>query len=170
MTIDCGLCRLRPFQLSDADSVLKHANNRALWLNLRDRFPHPYTQADAEWWVNFASTLSPLTGFAIDIDGEAVGAIGLELHSDIERCSAEVGYWLGEQHWGKGIMSAALRAITDYGFNQFELTRIYAVPFVRNAPSVRILEKAGYQLEGLMRRSAIKDGVILDQFLYASVR
>lgn len=169
MNYDCGPCRLRVWRLSDAEPLVKYTNNRALWLNLRDRFPHPYTQADADWWVKFASESTPGTILAIDVDGEAIGSIGLELHTDIERCSAEVGYWLSEQHWGKGIMTAALRVFTTFAFEQFDLTRLYAVPFVRNVASVRILEKTGYQREGLMRRSAIKDGVVLDQFLYAYV-
>ncbi|MBD2753958.1 GNAT family N-acetyltransferase [Spirosoma validum] len=169
MNLDCGPCQLRPWRLSDADTLVEHANNWAIWLNLRDRFPHPYTQADADWWVKFASETTPTTILAIAVDGEAVGTIGMEIHTDIERCSAEVGYWLSEQHWRKGIMTAALRAFTTYAFDQFDLTRLYAVPFVRNEASVRILEKVGYQREGLMRRSVIKDGVVLDQFLYAYV-
>lgn len=169
MKLDCGPCQLRSWQLTDAETLVKHTNNRKLWINLRDRFPHPYTQADADWWVKFASETAPTTNLAIEVDGEAVGSIGLERHTDIERCLAEVGYWLSEQHWGKGIMTAALRTFTTYAFGRFGLTRLYAVPFARNEGSVRILEKAGYQREGLMRRSAIKDGVVLDQYLYAYV-
>lgn len=169
MTLDCGPCQLRTWRLTDAETLVKHANNRAIWLNLRDRFPHPYTQEGANWWVHYASETTPTTNLAIDVAGEAVGSISLELHTDIERCSAEVGYWLSELHWGKGIMTAALRTFTNYGFANFELTRIYAVPFTHNQASIHILEKVGYQCEGLMRRSAIKDGVILDQFLYAYV-
>lgn len=169
MNLDCGFFQLRTWRLTDAKTLVKHANNRAIWINLRDRFPHPYTQEGADWWVRYASETMPTTALAIDVAGEAVGSIGVELHTDIERCSAEIGYWLSEQYWGKGIMTAALRAFTTYAFAQFELTRIYAVPFVRNEPSIHILEKVGYQREGLMRRSAIKDGVILDQFLYAYV-
>jgi len=111
----------------------------------------------------------PETNFAIEVDGEAVGGIGLVLHQDIERCSAEIGYWLGQDYWGRGITGAALRAITPYAITQFALTRIYAVPFLRNTASIRVLEKAGYQLEGIMRRSAIKEGEVLDQALYAYV-
>ncbi|WP_420147280.1 GNAT family N-acetyltransferase [Spirosoma sp.] len=169
MNLDCGYFQLRTWQLTDAKTLTGHANNRAIWVNLRDRFPHPYTQADAEWWVQYASDKAPTSNLAIDVNGEAVGSIGLEFHTDIERCSAEIGYWLSEQYWGKGIMTTALSAITDYAFAQFELTRIYAVPFTHNKASIRILEKAGYQREGLMRRSVIKDGVVLDQFLYAYV-
>ncbi|QHV96000.1 GNAT family N-acetyltransferase [Spirosoma endbachense] len=167
MRIDCGPCVIRSWQHGDEKRLHIHANNKAIWLNLRDRFPHPYTQTDAQAWIKHVIDQKPEISFAIDVAGEAVGAIGLELHQDIERCSAEVGYWLGEHYWGKGIVTAALKAVTEYGFNQFELTRIYAVPFVRNTASIKVLEKVGYQLEGIMRRSAIKDGEVLDQALYA---
>src|SRR5688500_12648936 len=113
--INLGSCVLRPWRAEDADSLCRHANDRQLWLNLRDRFPHPYTRADAENWIEFAGPANPLTNFAIEVDGEAAGGIGLILHGDIERTSAEIGYWLGRQHWGRGIMSAAVAAITRRG-------------------------------------------------------
>ncbi|GAB4025153.1 GNAT family N-acetyltransferase [Spirosoma koreense] len=169
MEIDCGLCQLRTWRLTDAEGLTKHTDNRAIWMNLRDRFPHPYTQTDAAWWVQYASETAPTTNLAIAVGGEAVGSIGLELHTDIERCSAEIGYWLSEQYWGRGIMTAALRTFTTYAFAQFGLTRLYAVPFVRNEASIRILEKVGYLREGRMRCSAIKEGIVLDQYLYAII-
>ena len=167
MEIDCGVCRLRPWRGGDESSLVLHANNREIWLNLRDRFPHPYTRADAGAWVQIATSRMPLTDLAIDVAGEAVGGVSLMLHDDVERVSAEIGYWLGEQFWGRGIMSAAVRCATEYAFEAFELTRIYALPYARNDASVRVLEKAGYRREGRLRRSAIKDGVVLDQVLYA---
>src|SRR5690606_15371762 len=148
-------------------SLVRHANDRNVWLNLRDRFPHPYTPADAGNWIELTRGVTPQTTFAIEVGGEAVGGIGLERHKDIERLSAEIGYWLGRAFWGRGIMSRALSAATRYGFEEMGLIRIFAVPFVRNAPSCRVLEKGGYIREAVMRRSAIKDGVILDQALYA---
>jgi RimJ/RimL family protein N-acetyltransferase len=144
-----------------------HANNRKIWLNLRDRFPHPYTRADAQRWLKQITAAESDLNFAIDVGGEAVGGIALVLGSDVERCSAEIGYWLGEQFWGRGISTAAVIALTDYAFQNLKLTRVFAVPFARNDASVRVLEKAGYLREGLLRRSAIKDGVVLDQFMYA---
>jgi RimJ/RimL family protein N-acetyltransferase len=141
-----------------------------VWLNLRDLFPHPYTLADAEWYITQVGDEVPVMRFAIDVDGDAVGSVGLMLGSDIERRSAEIGYWLGRAYWGRGIMSAAVVAVTDYAFRQLDLLRVFAVPFVRNPASVRVLEKAGYRREGTMRCSAIKDGVVLDQYLYATVR
>lgn len=167
MELECGPCRIRSWRDGDEGSLSLHANNRKIWLNLRDRFPHPYTHADAEWWIQHVRELKPETSFAIDVDGEAVGGISLMLHDDVERCSAEVGYWLGEGYWGRGIATAALRGLTEYAFKEFSLTRVYALPYARNAASIKVLEKVGYICEGVMRRSAIKDGEILDQLMYA---
>ena len=167
MHLECGPCTIRSWQQGDEETLPLHANNRKIWINLRDQFPHPYTRADADRWIKHITTVTPETNFAIDVDGEAVGGIGLVLQSDVERCSAEVGYWLSEQYWGRGIVTAALIAITDYSFKHLKLTRVFAIPFARNDASIRVLEKAGYMCEGLLRRSAIKEGVVLDQFMYA---
>jgi RimJ/RimL family protein N-acetyltransferase len=104
----------------------------------------------------------------IIIDGKAVGGIGLTPGHDIERYTAEIGYWLGRAYWGTGVMTDAVRAITDYAFAELKLLRVFAVPFVRNPPSARVLQKAGYSKEGLMRASAVKDGTLLDQWMYAA--
>jgi [ribosomal protein S5]-alanine N-acetyltransferase len=146
---------------------LDHAQRRAAWLNLRDRFPHPYTLGDAGAWASFARAQVPQTNFAIEVDGEAVGSIGFVLREDVERCSAEIGYWLGEAVWGRGIATGAVRAATAYAFPTSELTRVYALVFERNLASCRVLEKAGYELEGRLRRSAIKDGQVVDGLVYA---
>jgi RimJ/RimL family protein N-acetyltransferase len=167
MEIDCGICALRAWRPGDEPSLVRHANNRAIWLKMRDRFPYPYTRADAEGWIRIASARDPQADFAIEVAGEAVGGVGLMLHEDVERVSAEIGYWLGESLWGRGIMSAAVNAVTEYAFSALGLTRVYAVPYAHNAASMRVLEKAGFAREGRMRRSAIKDGVVLDQLLFA---
>jgi RimJ/RimL family protein N-acetyltransferase len=168
--LDCGLCRVRPWRRDDLEPLVRHANNRNIWLQLRDRFPHPYTRAAAEAWVRHAATEYPQTSFAIDVDGEAAGGIGLVLQSDVERVSAEVGYWLGDSLWGRGIATAALRAFSAYAFGAYDVTRLYALPFARNVGSRRVLEKSGYVLEAILRDSAIKEGEILDQALYARWR
>jgi [ribosomal protein S5]-alanine N-acetyltransferase len=171
LTIDCGACRLRPWRASDEQSLVENANSRAVWLNLRDRFPHPYTVVDARKWLSIVANESPVQHLAIEVDGEAAGGIGIELGSDVERCSAEIGYWLGQRHWGRGIMSAALVHMTDYVWEHFPtIERIFAVPYARNGASYRVLERAGYEMEGRLRRSAIKDGEVLDQFMYARVQ
>lgn len=166
MQIDCGVCTLRPWQHGDETALARHANRREIWLNLRDQFPHPYTIEHANAWVEFASAENPPTHFAI-VREEAVGGIAFALQNDIARVSAEIGYWLGVTHWNKGVMTAAVRAVTDYAFAEFALTRMFAVPYVTNLASHRVLEKVGYQREGVLRRSAVKDGVVLDQVMYA---
>jgi RimJ/RimL family protein N-acetyltransferase len=156
--------------IDDAPSLARHADERDIWLNLRDRFPHPYTQADAEWWINHTTAKPVVTDFGIIVDGQAAGGISLMPCGDVERVSAEIGYWLGKTFWGRGIATEALIALTQYAFDHLNLTRVFAIPYAHNAASVRVLEKAGYQFEGRMRRSAIKDGVVTDQLLYASIR
>ena len=160
-------CQVRPFRNTDARSIAAHADNRRVWINLRDRFPHPYTLADARAFIRHARRAVPPTRFAVAVEGAAVGGIGFMLHGDVERVSAEIGYWLGEPFWGRGIMTEALVAVTAYALRTHHLTRVYAVPFAWNPASFRVLEKAGYTLEGRMRKSAIKDGRVVDQMLYA---
>ena len=169
MELNCGQCKVRSWHPDDVESIVRHANNRKIWLNLRDRFPHPYTRADAKNWVQIALSAKPETSFAIDMSGQAVGSIGFELRTDVERYSAEVGYWLGEEFWGQGICASALKAATPYAMEAYHLNRIFAVPFSENLASIRVLEKAGYTKECFMRRSAFKDGRFVDQVLYAFV-
>lgn len=170
MHIICATCTVRSFRADDAKSLAHHANDRAIWINLRDRFPHPYSLADARAWIAHAASHEEPTSFAIDVDGEAVGGIGLRLNEDVERTSAEIGYWVGRAYWGRGIATEAVRAVTEHAFATYDLTRVYALPFAENAASIRVLEKAGYVREGLLRRSAIKDSIVRDQLMYATVR
>jgi len=169
MQLRLKTCDVRSWQLGDLDSLVVHANNRNVWINLRDRFPYPYTAKDGRRFIRGARNMDPETFFAIAVSGEAVGGIGFVLQSDVERTSAEIGYWLGESLWGRGIMSEALAATTTYAIERHGLTRIFAVPFANNVSSCRVLEKAGYVLEGRLRRSAIKAGTILDQLQYAFI-
>ena len=163
-------CTLRPFLPEDAPSLAHHANDVTVWLNLRDLFPHPYTLEHAVGFIGHAAGQSPPCHRAIVIDGAAVGSIGLKLGTDVERVSAEVGYWLGAPYRGRGVMTEALRAFTDEAFETFELTRIFALPFAHNLASCRALEKAGFTLEAVLRRSSIKEGRITDQRQYARIR
>lgn len=167
--IELAKCRVRPWRESDAYSLASHANNRNVWINLRDRFPHPYVLADAHVFIRAALAAVPARMFAIAVEDHAVGGIGFTLHDDVERVSAEMGYWLGEAFWGRGIMTEALTAVTAYAVREHGLTRVFAVPFEWNPASFRVLEKAGYACEGRMHRSAIKDGRVIDQLLYAYV-
>ncbi len=162
-------CEVRSWRTSDVQSLVRYASNRKIWLNLRDAFPHPYTNRDARDYIRLARQRTPETTFAIAVRDEAVGSIGFVLHHDVERVSAEIGYWLAEPFWGRGITTEALVAITRYAIDAHRLTRIYAVPFAWNAASCRVLEKAGYVLEARLRCSAIKDGQVTDQMQYAFI-
>jgi RimJ/RimL family protein N-acetyltransferase len=170
MELTAPTCILRPFRASDAESLARHANDLEVWRNLRDAFPHPYTLADAESYIALASARPVPTSLAIDVGGSAVGGIALRPGTDIERIAAELGYWLGRPYWGRGIVTDAVRLMTAHAFDTLGLVRVFAVPFAHNAASARVLEKAGYAREGIMRRSAVKEGVVLDQYLYAAVR
>jgi RimJ/RimL family protein N-acetyltransferase len=162
---------VRDWQRDDAPSLARHANDRRIWLNMRDAFPHPYTLADAEAFLAFVADMQPRSFFAIVRADEAIGGIGYTLRPDVERISAEIGYWLGTAFWGRGIMTTALSAVTAYAFREHaELRRIFAVPYAWSTASVRVLDKVGYRCEGRMRQSAIKDGQIIDQLLYAILR
>lgn len=169
MELEMKNCTLRSYRMDDAESLAAYANNRKIWLNLRDGFPHPYTVEDGHNFIRRALEMQPEANFAICVEGQVVGGIGFILHSDIERISAEIGYWLGEPFWGRGIVTEALIALTAYAIQTHNLRRVFAVPFAHNKGSARVLEKAGFQLEGCMRSSAIKDGKVLDQLLYAYV-
>ena len=170
MRLALTLSTIRPWAIADAESLQRHANNRRVSIQLRDRFPYPYTIDNARTFLGWVTTRESATVWAIEVDGEACGGIGIELHTDVERVSAEIGYWLGEPVWGRGIATEALIAVTREAFSRFDLTRLYAVPFADHVASVRVLEKAGYVREGHLRQSAIKDGTIRDQLLFAAYR
>ncbi len=172
MEIDLGECRLRRWRPGDEAALAKYAANRNIWTNLTDNFPHPYTFKDAEEWIERNKNQNPVTHFAIATPVEAIGSIGLHRREDISnfRLSAEIGYWIAEPWWGKGIATRAVRAVTEYGFTKLGLVRIFAQVFEWNPASARVLEKAGFTLEARMRKAVIKDGKIIDSFLYAKVR
>ena len=161
---------IRPWHPDDIPALVRHANNRNVSMRMRDAFPHPYTVADANAFLGIVARQNPVTFFAVATPDEAIGAIGLTRNADVHRLTAEMGYWLAEPYWGRGIMSETVRAFSDFAFVAFGLVRIYAEPYEGNAASCRVLEKAGFALEGLMRRNVIKDGRILDQYLYAKIR
>jgi [ribosomal protein S5]-alanine N-acetyltransferase len=170
MHLTLSQCTIRPWAESDAAALQRHANNRKVSLHLRDRFPYPYEIEQARAFLNWVAKHESPTVWAIDVGGEAIGGIGIEMNTDVERVSAEIGYWIGESFWGRGIATAALVAVTADAFKRFEITRLYALPFADHAASVRVLEKAGYVREGHLRQSAIKDGKIRDQLLFAAYR
>jgi len=170
MRLECGVCVVRPWRSDDLDSLVCHANNRNVSIRLRDTFPYPYTRSDGEAWLKIALSSSPAVHFAIEVEGAAVGGIGYVPGNDVERCQAELGYWLGESFWGRGIATAAVQAVSDYAFASTELARLFAIPNCDNMASRRVLVKAGYQLEGTLRQSAVKEGRVIDRALYSRVR
>ncbi|MBX3025493.1 GNAT family N-acetyltransferase [bacterium] len=170
MRLDLGDYCVRPFTADDAAAIARYANNRAVWITLRDRFPHPYTLADAAAFLAAATAQQPAADFAIASQREAIGGIGLQRQSDVHRLSAEIGYWLGEPYWGRGIATRAVRAVTEWAFATSALERVFACVFATNPASARVLTNAGYQFEGRLRRAVVKDGRILDQLVYAALR
>jgi RimJ/RimL family protein N-acetyltransferase len=170
MRIKCDRCVLRRWEPSDLESLVENANNYHIAVNMRDLFPFPYTIEDGRMFIEIVSNENRNCFFAITVNNEAIGGIGLTLGEDIEKISAEVGYWLGEKYWGNGITSSALEGILDYGFNELGLERIFAKPLEHNLASRRVLEKNGFKLEGILNRSVIKSGKIYNQALYASTK
>jgi len=158
---------LRPWQIGDESSLVLHANNKKIWENVRDHFPYPYTMSDAEHWVRHASTILHDSVFAIVVNGEAVGSIGLVRKEDVYRKSMELGYWLGEAWWGRGIVSEAIGAIVEYGFSTFDIVRIYADVFEWNTASARVLEKNGFVFEARLKKAIFKNGRVADLLMYA---
>ena len=161
MELKCKHSLLRPWRLEDAGSLCVHANNSKVSENLRDVFPFPYTLLDAEYFIkNIASSTTNLI-LAIEIDGEAVGSIGILPQTDVYQKSAELGYWLGEKYWRKGIASEAVATIVAYAFNIYDINRIYASVFERNTASMRVLEKCGFAREAILHKAVVKNEVIM---------
>ena len=171
MEIRLGICTLRPWRMSDEDALARHANNRNIWRNLRDVFPHPYGNLDAIQWLSKHIGVEPVRFFAIDHQGELCGSIAVAPLDDVQRRSAELGYFVAEPFWGRGIATEAVRGISAYSFDTFaDLARIQAEVFEWNPASMRVLEKAGYEREALLRQSVWKDGTLMDSVHYAKLR
>ncbi len=159
--------QLRPWQLSDIPSLIKHANNPNIARQLTNQFPHPYTEEHAKAFIEMATSHEPTRIMAIAIDSEACGGIGIHPQSDVYCKNAEMGYWLSEMHWGKGIISMLIPKMVRYGFDKFPIERIYARPYGRNKASQRALEKSGFKLEATLEKTFYKDGEFQDEMIYA---
>ena len=162
-------CTVRPWRLSDAEALVRHADNLNVARQLRDRFPHPYTRRHATAFLKHASSPGEQTNLAIDVGGEAVGGIGFVPGSDVERFSCEIGYWLSEDYWGRGIAGEALSLLTGHLFENLNMLLVFALPFADNTGSIRVLEKAGYVREATLHASSVKFGQPKDQALFAIV-
>lgn len=162
--------RLRPWCFADAPALVEYANDQRVAQNLRDTFPYPYTKQDAEFYLCLMADQQRDLHLAIEADGKAVGSVGVHFKTDVRRRSAEIGYWLGQPYWGRGIATAAVQVVSDYVFAQFDVCRLYAVVFETNPASARVLEKAGYELEAVMRKSVVKNEQTLNSLLYAKIK
>lgn len=158
--------QLRPWQISDLDSLVVHANNPHIARNLTNAFPHPYTREAGENFIQYASAPGKMV-FAIIVDGQAVGGIGVHPQSDIFSKNAEMGYWLSETYWGQGIVSAAIEEIVNHAFANSKLERIFARPFGSNQASCRVLEKNGFVLEARLHQTIYKNEKYEDELIYA---
>lgn len=161
---------IRGWKKGDEISLQKNAGNPNVSRFLLDRFPSPYTMEAAVSWVNNLLEQDPLVNFAITIDDQVVGGIGIELRHDVYRKTGLIGYWLSEELWGKGIITEAVKLITRYAFEHLDVIRLQAGVLEKNPASMRVLEKAGYIKEGVLRNAAIKRGEIMDEHVYAILK
>ena len=170
MKIEFDKYCLRPYRDLDVKSLAKYANNKKIWKNLRDGFPHPYSEENAREWIAITKKNREGLTLAICLEDQAIGNVGISLGVDVHFRTAELGYWLGEEYWGQGIMQNAVRLYVDFVFEEFNLLRVFAEPFEHNVASCRLLEKAGFNLEGKLENNAVKNGVVLDVMMYAKIR
>jgi len=167
-TIALSKSTLRPFQITDATSIAHHANNVKIYNQVRDHFPHPYTLEDAKNWIgNVSQKDNENLQLAIEVNGQAVGGIGLLKKEANYRHSRELGYWVGEEYWGKGIITEAVNGIIKYGFSTLGLQRIFARCYEHNKASQHVLKKCGFQLEGILRKGVIKNEKIIDEYCFS---
>ena len=160
------LITLRKWCDSDIESLAKYANNYNIARYLTNAFPYPYSIEDAKAYISIVKAENPTKCFAIDLNGEAIGSIGIFPQADVHRKNAETGYFLAEEFWGQGIMPEAIRQIVDYGFKTFDITRIFARPYGHNLKSQRVLEKAGFTLEARFEKALFKNGEFVDELIY----
>jgi len=171
MDLDAGCCTLRPWRNADRDRLAAIADDRRIWRNMTDVFPHPYTINDAKDWITRCSQEGdPPFNFAIVVDSGVVGGIGAHLLTAEQKHVANVGYWLTPDVWGRGIATDALRRFARYMFDTFDVSRLYATVFGWNPASARVLEKCGYRLEGRRRDAIVKEGQMTDLLEYGLLR
>ena len=165
-------CKIRKWKLSDAKDLASALSNTKIQDNLRDGLPYPYTEQDGVDYISAMLSADEIEtfAFAITIDGKAIGSIGVFRQGNIHRQTAELGYCIAEEYWGKGIMTEAVKQICKYVFEKSDIIRIYAEPFAYNTASCRVLEKAGFQYEGTLRNNAIKNGKVIDMKMYSLLK
>ena len=159
--------KLRPWSMDDLDNLVKYANNFNIAKNMADIFPHPYTIENGRAFIEMTTKASPPNIMAIEVNGEAAGGIGIHPQSDIFRKNAEMGYWLAEPFWGKGIINKAIVQMTEYAFKNWDIDRIFARPFAHNIGSQKALEKAGFKFEARLEKTIFKNGEYIDEVIYS---
>ncbi|MET4083058.1 ribosomal-protein-alanine N-acetyltransferase [Pedobacter sp. UYP30] len=157
---------LRPFEPRDADALAKYANNYNISKNLTNKFPFPYTKKDAEIFITWALSHNPLQVMAIEIDRDVIGSIGIHPLADIYAKSAELGYWIGESFWGKGIATGAIEEMLVYGFEAFDIDRVFARTTQVNLASQSALKKAGFVLEAKLNATIFKNNEYFDELIF----
>ena len=165
-------CKIRKWKLTDAKDIAVALSNKKIQDNLRDGLPYPYSEQDG---IDFISSMLSANedetfAFAITLDNKVIGSIGVFRQQNIHRQTAEMGYYIAEEYWGKGIMTDAVKQICEYVFKNSDILRIYAEPFAYNTGSCRVLEKAGFQYEGTLRNNAVKNGKVIDMKMYSLLR
>ena len=169
MKLECSTCVVRDWSPADKADLVRYADNRNIWRNLTHMFPHPYTPADADDWLAALAAMPESTHWAIEVDGHAVGGIGISIGEGVFSKKADFGYWLGEPYWGRGIMTDAASAVAPYAMDRFGLCRLEAAVFAWNPASMRVLERCGFVREGISTAGVFKDGQIVDEVDYALV-
>ena len=165
-------CRIRKWELSDAKDLAAALSNNKVQDNLRDGLPYPYTEQDGKEFISamLSADENETFAFSITVDDMVIGSIGIFRQGNIHRQTAELGYYIAEEYWGKGIMTEAVKQICEYVFGNSDIIRIYAEPFAYNIASCRVLEKAGFQYEGTLRSNAVKNDKVIDMKMYSLLR
>lgn len=165
------ICTIRKWELSDAADLAAALSNKKIQDNLRDGLPYPYTEQDGADYISamLSADENETFAFAVTFDGKAIGSIGVFRKANIHKRTGELGYYIAEKYWGKGIMTEAVKQICDYIFSNSDMIRIYAEPFAHNVASCRVLEKAGFQYEGTLRSNAVKNGKVIDMKMYSMI-
>ena len=166
------ICKIRKWRLSDAADLAAAISNKKVQDNLRDGLPYPYTEQDGTDYITemLSADENETFAFAITADNKVVGSIGIFRQGNIHMRTAELGYYIAEEYWGKGIMTEAVKQICKYVFDKSDILRIYAEPFAYNVASCRVLEKAGFQYEGTLRDNAVKNGRVIDMKMYSLLK
>lgn len=165
-------CKIRKWELSDAEDLAAALSNKKVQDNLRDGLPYPYTEQNGIDYISdmLSADENETFAFAITVENIVIGSIGVFRQGNIHRQTAELGYYIAEEYWGKGIMTEAVRQICEYVFSKSDIIRIYAEPFAYNIASCRVLEKAGFQCEGILRNNAVKNGKVIDMKMYSLLK